>query len=198
MTARRWLTAAVLLAAAPRRGAAQDDYFHRHSRWYFSAGVGAGQFKLTCDSCPGTTVNANLISGWFGYHVSPRLRIEAAFQYMERVGVRSHASSISAHAVHYPLGNLFLRGGVATLNASWEDSIGVTEGKGGPGFSVGAGYDLFLSNRFALTPFANYYGGKISSLTYDAGAGTTTVPGNVSAYNAGIALSWKRRPRNTQ
>jgi len=195
----RYLVVPAVLAAAllvrPTAANAQS----RPSPFYFSGGIGGARFTPSCDSgCVGDALNANSVILVVGWHLSPRLRVEAGGQYNGATGNSgsgSHAGTLFIGAALYPVGNLFVRGGVGQLSLSVADTAGVTEGKGGPGYTVGVGYDLFLSHSFAITPYANYFGGSIKNLTY-TGVGTFATGGSVSAVNFGVSFTYRKmRPK---
>jgi len=195
MTHRESLTAAVLSvavlsASAPRTAAAQ-------SHIYFTGGIGAGTFTPTCDTgCFGNAMKSNSVILMLGLHATPRIRAEVGVQYQPATGVRSHAGSLSVGVAAYLVRNLFVRGGVSRLDVSVEDSVGVTEGKGGPGFTVGAGYDFPLGETWAITPYVDYFAGSLQHLDYTAGPTTAQTAGRLTALNFGVALShraWRVR-----
>jgi len=192
---RRFLWAAVaLVAVATPPLAAQRYVARRPSAFYFTGGIGGGTFTPVCDTgCFGDALNANNVLLVVGWALSPRLRVEGGWQYQGAVGDAgqgSHVASLTVGVAAYPVGNLFFRGGVSQLNLSVVDSVGVTEGKGGPAFTVGVGYDLFLSRTFAITPYANYFRGTLKNLSYST-VSTITTSGTVSALNGGISFTYR-------
>ncbi len=137
--------------------------------------------------------NSVVLNG--GYFVGQRLRLDFGIQYQPAIGEEgsgSRASAISAGVGLYLLPNLFVHGGVSQLSVLVADTVGVTEGKGGPGFMVGAGYDLFVARHWAITAYANYFTGSIPSLERNANLSTVTTAGHVTALNAGVAVTWMR------
>lgn len=202
---KRVLVAAVVIAAlsagAAPKAAAQDLRFEHHYGLTFGAGLGAGQFTTTCDSgCPGYQLNANNVVFNAGYHFGPRLQLDLSAQLLSATGDAgsgSHVGSLSAGVALYLIPNLFVRGGVSQLTVSQADSAGTvnggtTDGKGGPGFMAGAGYDLFLGRRFALTAYVNYFAGSISDLERTGPLFTGTTAGKLTALNFGISGSYHR------
>jgi len=189
----KWIVRYTLIVAmgwtlAATSAVAQDNASHV----YFTGGIGGGRFTPKCDTgCFGTAMNSNSMMLVLGYHMTPRIRGELMWLWQPATGVRSHAASISVGLAAYVVGNLYVRGGVSQLDLSVEDSIGVSEGKSKPGFVVGAGYDLFLSHKFAITPYVNFFSGSIKTLTYDNGGPTVTTSGSVTAISGGISFTYR-------
>lgn len=203
---RKLLVVAALLVAASSvvapRATAQSTYFTRHSKWYGGVGVGAGMFTLTCDAnCPGDNTSSNVVVLHLGRHFSPAFRAEVGVQHQPGTeGDRAHLSALSAGVAYYVIPNLYVRAAVGSLNVAVEDTTGVTEGSSGLGGTVGAGYDVFLGSTFALTPYVNYVKGSFSTLDRSAAANngaTVTTKGSVTGLNFGVALTWRRKGRNT-
>lgn len=189
MNRRVWLI--VLLGVTPATASAQQLVW-MPPKSYISGGFGAGQLTPSCDTgCFGDAMNANGIQLVAGWHIGPNLRIEVGAQRLQTTGVRSHASITWAGAAVYPTSRLFVRGGVGQVSMGIEDTVGVSEGKGAPGFMVGAGYDFPLSRSIVLTPYANVYLGSISSLEYQAGAGTTTTSGSFWGIHGGVSITFR-------
>jgi hypothetical protein len=181
-------------AAAAHSAAAQDLSYRYRTAGYWGLGFGGGNFKLSCDSgCVGSQLGSSGALLGIGFHVSPRVRIELAAQYLNNTVESSNAFAGSAGAAVYLAGNLFVRGAATYLKANVEDSLGSGDGSGGPGFLVGAGYDLRLGRVFALTPYATFTTGSISKITRTAvGGGMYATRGTLRTLNIGVALSFMR------
>jgi hypothetical protein len=166
--------------------------------FYFSGGLGGGSFTPKCDTgCFGDRRSASGIALFAGWALSPRLRVEVAWQVLAAAdGERGHVITLSAGVAAYPIGRFFVRAGVGQLDLSTEDSTGGAEGKTVPGFTVGAGYDLFLSRKFAITPYVNVLAGSLNELAYFGGGGTGTTAGSVIAVSAGVSFTYRGRNRN--
>jgi hypothetical protein len=162
------------------------------SRVYAAFAIGTGQLTPECDTgcyvdaMPGSGIM--LIVGW---HVNARLRVEAGGQRLQTTGVRSHAALLWAGVAWYPINNFFIRGGVGQLDMSIEDSVGVTEGKGAPGFTVGAGYDISLGSTMVLTPYASFFAGSISSLEHTGGPESVQTSGSVRTIHGGVSIAYR-------
>jgi len=187
------LLAAAAAAAAPSVSA-QDLRYQYRTAGYWGIGLAGGNFKLTCDSgCPGHQLSSSGATLNIGIHISPRVRLEAGAQYQSNRDSASNAFGGSLGAAVYLVGGLHVRGAATYLRASVEDALGTTEGTGGPGFLVGAGYDLRLGRRFALTPYVNFTSGSISKLSRTAPGGVAaTTAGTLRSLNFGVALSFMR------
>jgi hypothetical protein len=181
------LLLASLAAVAVAPAAAQSVYFRHRTGGYSALGFGGGNFTLTCDSaCGNNKLSSAGASLMLGRHFSQRLRAELGFQYQSNRDSSSNAFSAQLGVAVYLVGNLFARGGVAYHRVNVEQTSGSYDGSGGPGFSVGAGYDLYLGHIFALTPYVNYTTGKISTITIAAGG---TTGGTLKTLNFGVAAS---------
>ena len=181
---------AAALLAVPL--AAQSVYYQHRTGGYSLLGFGGGNFTLTCDSACGsnklTTAGASLI---LGRHFSPRLRGELGFHYQSNRDSASNVFTGQLGVAVYLVGNLYVRGGAAYQRVSVEQAAGTFEGSGGPGYSVGAGYDLYLGRSFAVTPYVNYGGSSISTIDITTGGGGSTA-GTVKALNFGVSASFIR------
>lgn len=185
----------VLLAAAWCAAplAAQDIFFTRRTGGYSGLGLSGGNFKLTCDSgCSGDQRSSTGAALLLGRHFGPRVRGEVVVQYQSNSETSSNAFTITGGAAVYLIGGLYVRGGVSYLRTSVEDTTGTFDGGGGPGFQVGAGYDLYLGRTFALTPYVNFTTGTISKLERTLGATTVTTSGSLRALQFGVAASFLR------
>lgn len=177
---------AALFLAAPL--AAQSVHFQRRTGGYALLGFGGGNFQLNCDSLCGnnklTAADASLI---LGRHFSPRLRGELGFHYQSNRDSSSNAFTAQAGVAFYLIGELYARGGVTYHRVNVEQASGTYDGSGGPGFTVGAGYDLYLGRTFAITPFVNYATGTISTINL-AQSGSAT-GGKLTTLNFGVSAS---------
>lgn len=192
MTSRRvaFLVLAAALSAAPL--AAQRVYLQRRTGGYGALGFGGGNFTLDCDSLCGNNKLSSAGGALFlGRHINPRLRIELGLMYQSNRDSASNVSTAQVGAAFYPVSNLYVRGGVAWHRTSVEQASGTYDGSGGPGYSVGAGFDMYLGRIFALTPYVNYSSGAISKLDVSGGAGVTT-GGTMKTMNFGVMASWIR------
>jgi hypothetical protein len=187
---------ATLAVATPVR--AQHVELGRASGAYSALGLGGGNFKLTCDSgCTGNQLTASDLSLLVGRHFGSRLRAEVGAHFQRNTDQSSDVFTGSAGMAFYLVGNLYVRGAATYVRVSVEDTSGTFEGTGGPGFSVGAGYELFLGDRMALTPYVNYASASLSKIDRTVPGGTTvTTAGTVHALNFGVSLGRSSRDYN--
>jgi len=181
---------AATLIAAPL--AAQSLHFQRRTGGYALLGVGGGNFTLTCDTgCGSNKLSAADATLILGHHFNPRLRGELGFHYQSNRDSSSNVFTAQAGVAVYLVGQLYARGGVTYHRVSVEQTSGTYDGSGGPGFTVGAGYDLYLGRTFAITPFANYATGSISTINIAQLGGVTggTTGGTLKTLNFGVAAS---------
>jgi hypothetical protein len=185
---------ALLAAAAAAPLAAQNIYYEHRTGGYAMVGVGGGNFTVTCDSaCGANKLGASDASLILGRHFGQRVRAELGFHYQSNRDSASNIFTAQLGAAAYVISNLYVRGGVTYHRLSVEQASGTYEGSGGPGFSVGAGYDLHLGRTFALTPFVNYASGSVSKISIaHIGGGTGTTGGTVKSLNFGVAASFIR------
>jgi hypothetical protein len=182
------------LAAATRLNA-QHLELVRASGAYSALGLGGGNFKLTCDSgCTGDQLSASDIVLLLGRQFGARLRAEVGAHFQRNTDQSSDVFTGSAGMAFYLVGNLYVRGAATYVRVSVEDTSGTFEGTGGPGFSVGAGYELFLGDRMALTPYVNFASASLSKIDRTVPGGTTvTTAGTVHALNFGVSLGRSSR-----
>jgi len=198
------VTIAVLATAGSGPASAQGFGEYVRNRIYIAGGIGAGFFTPTCDTgCVGDRLGANAISVYVGWPVMGRVRLEVGAQRVQSTSDTSgatggfHASAVSVGISLYPTNNLFVRGGVATrLGLGAPDAGGAPiEGSGGPGFTVGVGYDFFVVKKLAITPYVSLFGGSISTLEYFSGAATIPTSGSQMAFHGGVFLTYRPWPR---
>jgi hypothetical protein len=179
-------------AAAPLR--AQTVFFEHRTGGYAALGLGAGSFTLSCDSaCGGNKLSTSAGSLILGRHFSQRVRGELGFHYQSNRDSASNVFTGQLGAAVYLIGNLYVRGGATYQRVSVEQASGTYEGSGGPGFTVGAGYDLYLGKTFAVTPFVNYASASISKIDIShVGGGTGMTGATITSLNFGVAASFIR------
>jgi hypothetical protein len=177
--------------AVSRPLGAQTLQFDRRSGGYGGVGFGGGNFTLTCDSgCTGNRLSAPGARLFLGRHFGTRIRAELGFQYQSNSEASSNAFGASLGAAVYVAGGLHVRGGVAYQTASVEESTGTYTARGGPGFTVGAGYDLYVGRTSALTPYVSYTTGSISRITRTMlGGATSRTSGSMNVLHFGLAYS---------
>ncbi len=186
---------AVLMAVPARAQQVPDLQLTRSSGGYFAIGGGAGRFALDCDAgCAGDDLNSSAFGLVLGRQFGARWRFELGGWMQKNSDMVADLTTLSAGAAVYLVGNLYVRGAATYNRVSVEDTMATFEGTGGPGFTVGAGYDLFLGDRTAITPFVNYVSASLSTIDMSAPGGVTgTTSGSVKALNVGVTIG--RTPR---
>jgi hypothetical protein len=186
---------AALAVATPVR--AQHLEYLRARGGYSVVGFGGGNFKLTCDSgCTGDQRSASDVVLLLGHQFGARLRFEVGGHFQRNSETSSILSVGSVGFSYYLAGNLYVRGAGTWMHVDVPDTGATNVGNGGPGFTVGAGYELFVADQVALTPYANYVSGSVSKVdrTVTGNAAVTTA-GTVHALNFGVSIGHSsRRP----
>lgn len=157
---------------------------------YFTIGWGEGTVQLTCAStCSGEELSAGGAILGIGKSLG-RGRVELLGHFWRNRDVSSDIGTLTAGLSVYTVRNLFIRGAVGTLRASFGDASGAYEASGGPVWQVGVGYDLRFADNFALTPFVTYARKSFSEveISQPNGLGGTT-SGTASMFAFGAAFS---------
>lgn len=146
---------------AATSGAAQELYRVRRTAGYGALGIGSGTFELTCAAgCPGE-LSAGAYNFHLGRHFSQRWRLELAASMQQGKGDgSSSAMTASGGVAVYLISGLHIRGAASYMRVD-TDSVSTLEASGGPGYLVGAGFDLHIARTLALTPYVNYGSGTI-------------------------------------
>jgi len=165
------IAAGVILAAAPASAQTRSGFL-------FGIGGGIGSADASCDQCGDDEddrrngLAGNVRAGWF---LTPHLLFGGDLNVWARredvAGAESwlYMYNASATVTLYPSASsgFFLKGGagVAYLDTDLEvaDRVFELELGRGPGWVVGAGYDIPLG-RVALTPAVNVWGGRIGEV----------------------------------
>lgn len=157
---------------------------------FFTIGWGEGTIQLTCEStCNGEKLSAGGAVLGLGRSLG-RARFELLGHFWRNRGVSSDVGTLTAGLSVYTVRNLFVRGSVGTLRASFGDSAGAYEASGGPVWQVGAGYDLIFLDDYALTPFVTYAKKSFSEIAVSQlGGVTSTTSGTAWMLAFGAALS---------
>jgi hypothetical protein len=143
----------------------------------FGIGGGLGSATGSCDQCGDDEDRRNGVAGTVraGWFVNPRLLLGGELNVWARredvADVESwlYMYNASATVTFYPsaTSGFFVKGGggVAYLDTDLEafDRVFELELGRGPGWVVGAGYDIPLG-RIALTPAVNVWGGRIGEV----------------------------------
>jgi len=192
------VSAVVLAATAATTAAAQrvpDLILTRSSGGYSAIGGGFGNFTLTCDTgCAGDQLSASDLNLIFGRQFGSRWRLEFGAHFQRNSSTSSDLFTATGGVGIYIVSNLFVRGAATYNRVSVEDTNATFEATGGPGFSVGAGYELFIGNRTAITPYVNFVSTSLSTIDVTGPGGATgTTAGDVQALNFGVTIG--RSPR---
>lgn len=129
---------------------------------FIGVGLGWGSLDLTCDGC-----EVNRESGFSGNFriggvINDKLLIggETEGWYKSEDGASVSFSTVTASAYFYPASKgLYLRGGIGLAVLSASDSFD-SDSETGFGVSFGAGYDIPIARKTALTPYANWMFGS--------------------------------------
>ena len=169
------ITSLVLAAALLGPTAAFAQAPSREGFW-FGIGGGAGRAEITCDDCDdeGSDIGG---SGYVkaGWTLNPRVLVGGELNVWTRREDLGDTDAwltmynASATVTFYPsaTAGLFVKGGagVAYVDTDVErhnSTITIDLGSG-PGFILGAGYDIRFG-RVALTPAVNYWRGHIGTI----------------------------------
>ncbi|MGE3707182.1 MAG: outer membrane beta-barrel protein [Vicinamibacterales bacterium] len=165
---------AVALTLAVDHASAQD-----RRGFTFGFGGGWGSANAECDDC-GNGDREDSGAGYFkaGYALSPRVIVGFEANVWSKTydlpGLEATSTvnmyNVSGTVTYYPqaTGGFFVKGGGGGgfLNLEIKESgstLSADMGKG-PGFIAGAGYDIPLGRRVALTPAVNYWYGRMGNL----------------------------------
>lgn len=158
------LVVLLLLAAASPLSAQERDGL------FIGVGLGWGSLDLTCDGCDVDRTSG--FSGNFriGGAVSEKLLIggETSGWYRSEDGSSVSFGVLTGSAYFYPASKgLYLRGGIGLAVLSADDGF-ASDSETGLGFSFGAGYDIPIARKTALTPYANWMFGNFDGFGANA------------------------------
>lgn len=176
---------------------AQSLYYVRRTGHYGQFGLGSGNFTLACNTgCLGNQQSGSDFTFELGHnfargggHAPARVRLELGFHYQHHKDLQdrmSFATAVSGGVAAYLVGNLYVRGGGMYGVPNVQDSTGSYLGRGA-GVLVGAGYDVVLGRRFALTPYVSYSTASMPKIDMPIGG---TTHGTFRALNFGVTASW--------
>lgn len=174
----RFVAAVLLLVVAttlaPERVSAQAP---DRIGTFFGLGLGGGSFAFKDADARETSLSGYLKIGG-ALNEQLLLGVESSVWAKEVSGATLSTGAISGMAYFYPTryGGFFLQGGlgIAILELDWDP---ISYSHTGTALTLGAGYDLGLNDRFALTPFGTFVFSKYSE-------------GNASVVNLGLGINW--------
>ncbi len=197
---------ALCLSALPGAAslAAQDVPSDPRRGLWIGFGLGAGSGQIDCSRCGqlepndpwkggagaagyfaiGSTVGANLLIGgevnvWARVKRSEGQQRDATL-YLLSLHVRYHAARASG---------FYAKGGVGTGGSILAGGPGLIE-SGGWGAQLGGGYEVFLGNRLALSPFLSYVH-LLSKGAAGRNRGTAAIgPDDPGYLQFGLGLTW--------
>lgn len=128
--------------------------------FWINFGFGWGSYGISCSGCSGLgregSYTGTLVMGGT---LNPHLLLGGetiAWTKSEGGGtVTAGNVSLAAHYYPQPAGGLFLSAGVGFSRAEVSGG-GSSTGETGPGFTVGAGYDLRVGTNVSITPVGNF------------------------------------------
>ena len=129
--------------------------------FFFGVGLGYGSFTESCYGCGGDAIGA--LSGYWrlGGTISERflLGVESTGWYKDYGYEFVTMGTFTANAYFYPMAGkgLFVKGGAGLANVLGTESLGV-----GFGWQLGAGYDLRVGQKTAVTPTLTFFNGEFS------------------------------------
>lgn len=172
-----------LLAASGAE--AQSLRWVDHTGHYGAFGGGHHGLTLKCDSlCPSSQLGSGSFDFAIGRHITPRVRVEFGFSIGSNTDRRS--SFFTGGVASYLVSGLFVRGAATYNSLDITDSLTNLTFKGGPGFLVGAGFDIGLGRTWALTPSVSYTASTAKSI--DVSGGRTT-SGSFHSLNIGVTIT---------
>ncbi|MEO6528072.1 MAG: outer membrane beta-barrel protein [Gemmatimonadaceae bacterium] len=182
-----------LLSASPAM--AQSDPYFREG-FTLSAGAGVGSAGVTCSSCQQGRETAPALYLRLGGAYRPNLILGGEINGWSKTSQdqgdegKVTVATIDAFAQWYlvPDAGLFLAGGLGIGTMRVEVKVPglatLSDQSAGLGFHIGVGYDVHLTQSFALTPYVTIFGtqgGKVES-------SGKKIDANVA--HIGLGLTW--------
>lgn len=158
------MVATLLLLGA---SAASAQHPQTRKGFWIGFGFGWGSYGISCNGCSGLGRTGSY-TGYIkmGGTLNPHLLLggETIAWSKSEGGNTITAGNVTFSAYYYPnpSGGAFLTGGVGFSRAEASGG-GSSAGETGPGFTVGAGYDIRVGSNISIVPTANFVWGHPQS-----------------------------------
>jgi hypothetical protein len=132
--------------------------------FFFGIGLGYGSLGLSCDNCGDTSREGSYSGGLrLGGAITPQVLVgaETVGWYKDEDGASLNFGVLSGNAYYYPsktLG-LFVKGGVGLAYTEAQVDYVGSDSETGFGWQVGAGYDIRIGQKTAITPIFTWANG---------------------------------------
>ena len=146
--------ATVLLLLGTSAASAQKPQTRKG--FWIGFGFGWGSYGISCDVCSGLGRESSYTGSLkMGGTINPHLLLggEMVGWSKSESGATVTAGNVSLNAYYYPkpAGGLFLNGGLGFSRVEASQG-GSSDGSTGPGFSLGAGYDVRVGTNVSIVP----------------------------------------------
>ncbi len=135
--------------------------------FWIGFGFGWGSYGFSCDGC-GSVSREGSVTGYLkmGGTVGPKLLLggESTVWTKSEGGGTVTAGNVTFNAYYYPQasGGFFLNGGVGFSRIELSGG-GFSAGETGPGFTLGAGYDIRVGRNISIAPLGQFVYGHPES-----------------------------------
>ncbi|HKV76394.1 MAG TPA: outer membrane beta-barrel protein [Gemmatimonadales bacterium] len=185
-TLRSALLAGLALAGLTATGHAQASAFE-HKGFWLRLGLGYASAAVTCDGCSGPRENGLGGGLSLGGTINPHFQLgfESSAWSKSEDGVTLSIGTGTLSGYFYPGAKrrLYLKAGLGVaFSVANEGSSSVTHT--GPGGILGLGYDVPVSRKVALSPYASWNYGSLGS---QSGVGTL----HENTFQVGLGLTFE-------
>jgi opacity protein-like surface antigen len=189
------LMASPLAMQAQRASARAAAPMNDRAGYSLSLGLGGGSSTYTCAGCQADRENG--ASGYLrvgkGFTPSMMLGLELNGWNKTENNVTGRNGMLSAIAQWYPsmTNGFFAKGGLGLARTTIDDRTGTAPDKieaTGFGYQVGAGYDMSIARRWAITPYINFLGAPDANAKLNGVDAGQKLGSNYVQY--GLGLSW--------
>ena len=161
-------SATVLVLLALGASVASAQYPQIRKGFWIGFGAGYGSYGISCTGCSGLGRESSFTGHVrLGGTVGPKLLLgaESIAWTKSQNGATITAGNLSLAADYYPqpASGLFLSAGLGLSRVETSSSGTPSNGSTGPGFTLGAGYDVRVGANTSLTPIANFVWGHPDS-----------------------------------